>query len=366
MEKREYMALAVFLAKKGIGHTRPNPLVGAVIVKGNRIIGTGYHEKYGGLHAERNAILNCTESPKGAVMYVTLTPCCHCGKTPPCTDAIIESGISKVVIGSEDPNPLVSGKSIQLLEEAGITVVANFERVLCDSLNGIFFHYIKEKTPFVTLKYAMTLDGKIATSSGLSKWITGELARQKVHQDRDRYAAVMVGINTVLKDDPFLTCRIENGKNPIRIVCDSSLRIPHDCNLIKTINEAPLYIATCSQDAKKIMELEHKGVKILCTNPLNGRVDLKELMRILGNLDVDSVLTEGGGILNWAMLEMGIVNNIMAYISPKIFGGNGRTPVAGSGVNNPSESIVLKNRKITVLGEDILVEGQVMQKCSQE
>ena len=237
-DDEKYMRHAIELAKKGLGWTNPNPMVGAVIVKDGKIIGEGYHKKYGELHAETSALNNCTKSPEGATIYVTLEPCCHHGKQPPCTEAIIKAGIKRVVIGSLDPNPLVSGKGMQILREHNIQVdnklVCNRE---CIDMNYVFFHYIKEKLPYVIVKYAQTLDGKIATHNGLSKWITGEAARENVHMDRHRYSAIMVGINTVIKDDPMLNCRckdIEKPHNPVRIVCDTRLRTPLDSRLVKT------------------------------------------------------------------------------------------------------------------------------------
>ena len=208
MTDQEYMFRAIQLAKKGEGWTNPNPMVGAVIVKDGRIIGEGYHKKCGELHAERNAIASLIESAEGATIYVTLEPCCHYGKTPPCTEAIIEQKIKKVVIGSRDPNPKVAGKGAQILRESGITVVQDFMREECDRLNPVFFHYITTKTPYVVMKYAMTLDGKIAAYTGKSRWITGSEARHHVQTQRARYTGIMVGVGTVIADDPLLTCRL--------------------------------------------------------------------------------------------------------------------------------------------------------------
>ena len=222
----EYMQLALALARKGCGWVAPNPMVGAVIVKDGEIIGQGWHEKCGQPHAERNALASCTKSPRGATMYVTLEPCCHTGRQPPCTDAILEAGIRRVVVGSGDPNPLVAGKGIQILRAHGIEVTENVLREECQRLNEVFFHYIRTKRPFVVMKYAMTLDGKIAAYTGASKWITGEKARNHVQEQRHRYSAIMAGVGTVLADDPLLTCRINGGKNPIRIICDTNLRTP--------------------------------------------------------------------------------------------------------------------------------------------
>ena len=239
MTDQEYMLRAIQLAKKGEGWTNPNPMVGAVIVKDGKIIGEGYHKKYGELHAERNAIASLTESAEGAVIYVTLEPCCHHGKTPPCTEAIIEQKIRKVVIGSRDPNPKVAGKGVQMLREAGVTVVEDFMREECDQLNPVFFHYITTKTPYVVMKYAMTLDGKIATKIGASKWITGESARKEVQHMRHQYMGIMAGIGTVLADDPMLNVRVEGWKSPVRIVCDSKLRIPPGSQIVKKCGKVP-------------------------------------------------------------------------------------------------------------------------------
>lgn len=365
MVEKLYMKIALDLAMKGCGFVNPNPLVGAVIVKDNEIIGEGYHEAYGMLHAERNAIKNCRKSPRGSTIYVTLEPCCHYGKTPPCTQAIIEAGISKVVIGSLDPNPLVRGKGIEELRNKGIEVIEGVLKEECDSINEVFFHYIKTKTPYVVMKYAMTMDGKIATYTGKSKWITCNSSRKKVHEDRHRYSGIMVGVSTVLQDDPMLDCRIENSKNPVRIVCDTNLRTPIDSKIINTANKIPTIIATCENDEYKQKLYKDKGCKIIVVSKKNNHVDLKELMKKLGEENIDSILLEGGGTLNWSALNSGIVNKVQAYIAPKIFGGiDAKTPVLGIGVDSPDNSFYLSNSKIIRIDEDILIESEVVQKCS--
>ena len=245
MPEEQYMRRAIQLAAEGEGKTRPNPLVGAVIVKDGRIIGEGYHTKYGSLHAEREALADCAHrgmDPEGADMYVTLEPCCHTGKQPPCTEALAEAGIGGVIIGSSDPNPLVSGKGTEFLRQHGIRVETGFLKEECDSLNPIFFHYITTGRPYVALKYAMTADGRIATVTGQSEWITGDVARNHVHKLRNRYASILVGINTVLADNPMLNCRLPGGVNPLRIVLDSSLRIPMECQLVQSAREIPLMV----------------------------------------------------------------------------------------------------------------------------
>ncbi|MCI5687719.1 MAG: bifunctional diaminohydroxyphosphoribosylaminopyrimidine deaminase/5-amino-6-(5-phosphoribosylamino)uracil reductase RibD [Emergencia sp.] len=369
---RTYMRLAIDLAKKGAGYTAPNPLVGAVIVKNDKIIGQGFHEKYGQLHAERNALADCrTEGgdPRGASLYVTLTPCCHYGKTPPCTEAIIESGISHVIIGSRDPNPLVMDRSISILEDAGIKVTTDYLREECDALNPVFFHYITQHTPYVTLKYAMTMDGKIATFAGHSQWITGETARARVHRDRHLNTAIMVGVGTILADDPLLTCRLPEGggKNPIRIICDTSLRTPLTAKTVNTTDEAATIIATAENDPARHTPYLAKGCQILVVpKDSSGSIDLKILMVQLGMMKIDSILLEGGGTLNWSALAAGIVHRLQTYIAPKIFGGKSAlSPVAGTGIEFPSQAVKLTSPRVTAIGEDLLIESEVLQ-CLQE
>jgi diaminohydroxyphosphoribosylaminopyrimidine deaminase/5-amino-6-(5-phosphoribosylamino)uracil reductase len=355
------MKLALSLAGRGYGHVNPNPLVGAVIVKDGKIIGEGYHEKYGQLHAERNALVNCSVSPEGATLYVTLEPCCHYGKTPPCTEAIIESGIKRVVIGSLDPNPLVSGKGVLILREHGIEVVENVLKEECDKINEVFFYYIRKKTPYVVMKYAMTMDGKIATVLGKSKWITGELSRENVHKDRHRYSAIMVGVGTLLLDNSQLTCRMENGRNPIRIVCDTNLKTPLESYVVHTAKDIPTIIATSCEDKEKYEPYIQAGCEIITVSKKDGHTNLKELMQVLGERKIDSILLEGGGTLNWSALQSGIVNKLQCYIAPKLFGGEGaKSPIAGLGVDLPEHAFMLKNSKVIQIGEDIMVESEVV------
>lgn len=356
----KYMKLALDLAKKGMGWTSPNPMVGAVIVKDGQIIGKGWHERYGQKHAERNALENCICDPKGSTMYVTLEPCCHHGKQPPCTEAILKSQIRRVVIGSYDPNPLVSGKGIWFLKENGIQITEHVMEPECNKLNEVFFHYITTKKPFVVMKYAMTMDGKIATHTGQSQWITGEAARAHVHLQRHRYSAIMVGVGTVLADDPLLTCRMKNGRNPIRIICDTNLRTPLDSQIVTTARQVPTILATCASDTSAIMSYEKAGCHVINVNDKNSHVDLNELMEKLGSRQIDSILLEGGGSLNWSAVESGIVQKVQTYIAPKIFGGNdAKTPVSGLGIDFPANAFMLKNSVITRLGDDFLIESEV-------
>lgn len=360
MNDQEYMKRALALAERGRGWTSPNPMVGAVIVRDGRILAEGWHARYGELHAERAALANATEDVRGATMYVTLEPCCHHGKQPPCTDAIIESGIARVVVGSPDPNPLVAGKGVAILQEHGIVVEENVLREACDALNEVFLHYIREKQPFVVLKTAMTLDGKIATRTGASHWVTGAAARAHGHSLRHRYRAIMVGSGTVLADDSLLTCRIENGRDPLRIVCDSRLRTPLAAQIVQTAQEAPTLIATCETDSARIAPYENSGCRVWSLPERDGRVDLSALMQRLGAENIDSVLIEGGGTLAWAALEAGIVQKVYSYIAPKLFGGrDAKTPVEGEGVALPEECAQLSVTNISRLGEDVLIESEV-------
>lgn len=372
MEKEMYMRRALELAGKGEGHTSPNPMVGCVVVKDGRIISEGYHERYGEFHAERNALTRCTEDTTGADLYVTLEPCCHHGKTPPCTDIIIEKKIARVFVGSMDSNPLVAGKGVQILRDHGIEVETGILEEECLKLNEVFYHYIQTKTPFVVMKYAMTLDGKIACATGDSKWVTGEAARYQVHEMRGRYKGIMVGIGTVLADDPMLNCRVAQGVDPVRIICDSRLRIPLDCQIVKTASEIPTIVA-CAHEVMeserkqdKIEKLREAGIQIIPTKGAHG-VNLKELMPVLGEQKIDSILLEGGGTLNASALEEGIVNKVYAYIAGKLIGGmDARSPVEGMGVEKMRDAVRLTDMQITRLGDDFCICGYPVRSNSPE
>lgn len=370
MPEEKYMRRAIELAKKGSGHVNPNPLVGAVIVRDGEIIGEGYHECYGQLHAERNAIANAKKrgnSLEGSTIYVTLEPCCHYGKTPPCTEAIIEEKIARVVVGSDDPNPLVSGKGFQMLREKGIEVIPHFLKEECDAMNHVFFHYIRTGTPYVAMKYAMTMDGKIACYTGDSKWVTGEESRAHVQTLRNHYKGIMAGIGTVLADDPMLNCRIEGGRDPIRIIADSHLRIPIDSQLVRTAGQQPLIVA-CLPDAdeEKAAQLQEKGVEVLripgvttadITEEQKEVISLPVLMKELGARKIDGILLEGGGQLNESALQAGIVQRVYCYIAPKIFGGaQAKTPVEGQGLAKAADAWHFTRIGTQEFGQDILLE----------
>ena len=375
MPEEKYMRRAIELAKKGSGHVNPNPLVGAVIVRDGEIIGEGYHECYGQLHAERNAIANAKKrgnSLEGSTIYVTLEPCCHYGKTPPCTEAIIEEKIARVVVGSDDPNPLVSGKGFQMLREKGIEVIPHFLKEECDAMNHVFFHYIRTGTPYVAMKYAMTMDGKIACYTGDSKWVTGEESRAHVQTLRNHYKGIMAGIGTVLADDPMLNCRIEGGRDPIRIIADSHLRIPMDSQLVRTAGQQPLIVA-CLPDAdeEKAAQLQEKGVEVLripgvttadITEEQKEVISLPVLMKELGARKIDGILLEGGGQLNESALQAGIVDRIYCYIAPKIFGGaQAKTPVEGQGLTRAADAWQFNRIGMQEFGQDILLEYEKAQ-----
>lgn len=356
-----YMERALELAKKGEGMVNPNPMVGAVIVKNNRIIGEGFHEKYGEYHAERNAVKNAEEDVEGATIYVTLEPCAHYGKTPPCVDLLIEKKFKRVVIGMTDPNPLVSGKSIEKLKKNNIEVTAGVKEEECRKLNEIFIKYITTKVPFVIMKAGISIDGKIATYTGESKWITSEESRIHSHELRRKMSGIMVGINTVLNDDPMLTYRGKNkGNDPVRIIIDSSLKIPLESKVIKYNSGNTIVACTEKCNLKNKKSLEHSGVKIIETAPCNGKVNLRELMRKLGAEGIDSILIEGGGTLNFSALKEGIVDKVRFYIAPKIIGGeNSRSSIAGEGFSSLKDCIDIKDISYRQIGNEIIAEGYV-------
>ena len=372
----EYMQRAIALAKKGAGFVNPNPMVGCVVVKDNEIITEGYHEYYGGFHAERNALTNTTADCKDATLYVTLEPCCHYGKTPPCTEIIIEKGIKKVVVGLLDPNPLVAGKGIKILEDAGIEVVTGVEVEEIKELNKVFLKYIKTKRPYVLLKTAMTLDGKIASYTGDSKWITNEKSRKLVHKLRSEMMGIVAGIGTVKADNPMLNCRIEvqqptansrqpNIHQPIRIIVDTKASISLDSNIVKTANEYRTILAigqqsTVDSQQTKIDELKSLNVEVLYCEEKDGHVDINDMMIKLGQKGIDSLLLEGGATLNAAFLEAGCVDEVYAFIAPKIIGGeHSKSPVGGQGIELMKDAIMLKDIKIETFDNDILIKGKI-------
>ncbi len=352
---KEYMLRAVELAKKGKGNVSPNPIVGAVIVKNGKIIGEGWHQKYGSNHAEINAFESAVEDTEGAEMYVTLEPCSHYGNTPPCAKAIIEHKIKKVYVGLTDPNPKVGGNGIKMLRDAGIEVVENYCEKECRENNQIFLKYITTGMPYIVMKYAMTLDGKIAAHTGDSKWVSNENSRNIVQQLRNDLKGILVGINTVTQDNPRLTCRIENGIDPIRIVVDSKLHISKDA---KVLGENCIIATTANADKEKIKEIESTAAKIIICPENEYGIDLKYLFKKLGELKIDSILVEGGGTLNYSILAQGLADKVIAFIAPKIIGGSSAlTPIEGTGFDLMSEAVKLNNIQVTNIDDDICISG---------
>ncbi len=347
-----YMNIAIQNAKATKGQTDPNPLVGCVIVNDNRIVGIGTHLKAGGPHAEIHALNMAGELAKGSTAYVTLEPCSHHGRTGPCAEALVRAEVSKVVIATLDPNPLVAGRGVSILKNAGIEVEVGICEEASRQMNEVFNHFITVKKPFVILKSAITLDGKIATASSHSKWITSEDARRDVHQLRHETGSILVGVQTVIEDNPSLTTRLEGGRNPVRIVLDSKLRIPIEAKVV-TDKEAPTWIFTTSNhDGEKRKQLEEKGVKVFVTSG-EKHVNLSEMLEIVGEHSVSSLLIEGGGQVNASFIEQKLINKLELYIAPKIAGGKeAPTFVEGKGIEKMSDALEFTNVTVIQLGKD--------------
>lgn len=357
----KYMKLAMQLAENAIGRTSPNPLVGAVIVKDNRVVGCGWHRKAGTPHAEVHALNQAGELAQGADVYVTLEPCAHYGKTPPCAKALVEAKVKNVYGGLLDVNPKVAGKGFKILEDAGIHVEYGFLQDELRKQNEVFFKWIEHKKPFVVLKAAMTLDGKIATATGQSKWITNETSRAYGYKLRDIYDGIMVGINTVIEDNPMLTARVDGGKNPIRIVVDSSLKIDINANVVQDKSAKTIIATTDKADKDKILKLQAQDVDVIVVDKdENDKVDIEKLLDILGQQNICSILVEGGATLNGSFVAKKLVDKVYFFIAPKIIGGKeAKTPVAGTGILNLQEALALKDIQIEKLEEDVLIIGRV-------
>lgn len=357
----KYMRLAMQLAGNAIGRTSPNPLVGAVIVKDNRVVGCGWHRKAGTPHAEVHALNQAGELAQGADVYVTLEPCAHYGKTPPCSKALVEAKVKNVYGGLLDVNPKVAGKGFKILEDAGIHVEYGFLQDELRKQNEVFFKWIEHKKPFVVLKAAMTLDGKIATATGQSKWITNETSRAYGYKLRDIYDGIMVGINTVIEDNPMLTARVDGGKNPIRIVVDSNLKIDINANVVQDKSAKTIVATTDKADKDKILKLQAQNVDVIVVDKdENDKVDIEKLLNILGQQNICSILVEGGATLSGSFVAKKLVDKVYFFIAPKIIGGKeAKTPVAGTGILNLQEALALKDIQIEKLEEDILIIGRV-------
>lgn len=361
--------MALKLASKAMGQTSPNPLVGAVIVKNGKIIGQGFHLHAGTLHAEINALHEAGRNAAGADLYLNLEPCSHYGRTPPCVDAIIERKIKKVIVGMMDPNPLVNGRGIKKLKRAGVEVTTGILEEECRKLNEVFIKYITTRCPFVILKVAASLDGRIASESGDSKWITNEKSREYVHKLRSEVDAVLVGIGTVQKDDPMLTTRLKGGKgkDPIRIVVDSTLKISPKAKVFNPASKAQTIIATTPKvSPKKIKIIEKLGAQILIV-PSQNRVDLNLLMEALGKEEITSVLIEGGSEINTSALQAGIVDKVLFFYAPRIIGGK-KAPliVGGEGVAKVEDAFLLHQIKTRRFGEDVMIEGYIKKEINKE
>ncbi|MDS1030303.1 bifunctional diaminohydroxyphosphoribosylaminopyrimidine deaminase/5-amino-6-(5-phosphoribosylamino)uracil reductase RibD [Bacillota bacterium LX-D] len=361
MNHHLFMQRALALAVKAKGRTSPNPMVGAVVVKDGKIVGEGYHHQAGAPHAEVLALQEAGTKAQGSTLYVTLEPCCHFGKTPPCVEKIIQSGVREVIGAVADPNTLVNGQGYELLKAAGIKVQVGVLRQEAEQLNEVFFKYIRTKKPFVTLKWAMTLDGKIATVNNDSKWVSNEKSRALVHQWRDSTDALVVGVNTILNDNPFLTTRLPHGrgKDPWRIILDTHLRTPVEANVLNTASKAPTIIC-CGPEADEIKKnnLAAQGVQIWELPIQGGTLDLNYLLESLGKQELTSILVEGGGKVLESFFRLGLADKVCCFIAPKILGGEAaKTPVEGEGIKLMSQAYKLTRVSHESIGEDLLITG---------
>jgi diaminohydroxyphosphoribosylaminopyrimidine deaminase/5-amino-6-(5-phosphoribosylamino)uracil reductase len=361
-----YMRLAIEIAKGNIGQTNPNPVVGAVVVNTHQIVGMGAHLKAGEAHAEVHALDMAKEKAIGATIYLTLEPCSHYGRTPPCAKKVISSGIKKAFIATLDPNPLVAGRGVTMLQEAGIEVEVGLLKQESEKMNEVFTHYITHQTPFVTLKMATTLDGKIATVTGESQWITSEESRADVHLLRHQNDAIIIGVQTVLKDNPALTTRINNGygKHPIRVILDSSLRTPLDAQIANT-SVAPTWIFVNKHvPHETINQFTKSDVRIFQTED-ESQVSISAVLQILGNAQVASLLVEGGGEVNASFLEGGFVHKVISYMAPTLIGGNqAPTSFRGKGIEDLAEAVQLYNVEYVPIGRDLKIIGYVSKGVS--
>ena len=370
MEKNineKYMRMAIELAKKGAGAVNPNPMVGAVVVKNGEVIGRGYHKFFGGPHAEVYALEEAGKEAEGATIYVTLEPCSHYGKTPPCAKKIIDMGIKKCFIGSSDPNPKVAGKGVAMLKEAGIEVVENVLKEECDEINQVFFKYIKTKIPYLFVKCGITLDGKIALSNGISKWITNSIAREKVQYYRNKFMGIMVGINTVLTDNPSLTARIENGVNPFRIIVDPNLQIDENCKVVKNNEDEKTVIITSqknlfTEDAENT-EIQIKQKRLAEENKVKfifidgEKFSFRKMLEEIGKAGIDSVLLEGGETLISLAFEENVIDGGEIFIANKILGDSSAKPfISGFVREKMEEAVQLTNVRNNIYGENVGME----------
>lgn len=358
----EHMTRALELAQRGEGLVEPNPMVGCVIARDGVRIGEGWHQRFGGPHAEIVALDSVTASPAGATLYVTLEPCCHTGKTPPCSDAIIEAGIKRVVLAQVDPFPAVAGRGIERLREAGVQVDVGVLQEAAQQLNAPFRKLVQQRMPWVIAKWAMTLDGKLATHAGHSRWISGQASRERVHELRGRVDGILIGRRTAEMDDPLLTVRPPTTRVPTRIVMDSRASLSLESRLVRTAREHPLLVAVASDaEARRRVDLEHAGCEVLsCCGVTHGE-RLRELLLALGERRMTNVLVEGGGTLLGTCFDVGVVDEVHVFVAPKLVGGRAApTPVAGTGLAEMPELSSLREPRIEVLEQDVYVSGQVV------
>ena len=361
MKDEYYMKMALKLAQKGRGYVSPNPLVGAIIVKDDRIIGRGYHQRYGENHAEINALKNAAENVAGSTLYVTLEPCCHEGKTPACIDSITKHKITRVVIGTIDSNPLVSCRGIKYLQNCGIEVKTGILEPECRELNEVFFHFMETKLPFVTIKYAQTLDGRIATATGQSQWISSPPSLKFTHKLRAAHDAILVGVGTIIKDNPELTVRLVRGRNPLRVIVDSALKIPAKSKVLKNLSETKTIIATIKKASDpQFKRLTKLGAEIITVNAdKQGKVDLKKLLKMLAKRNISSVLIEGGAQIITSILINNLANRLVTVIAPKILG-KGIEAVGDLKIHNLDLAKKLSIRKIARSGDDIIIDSRLI------
>jgi diaminohydroxyphosphoribosylaminopyrimidine deaminase/5-amino-6-(5-phosphoribosylamino)uracil reductase len=362
----KHMKRALTLAKKGLGKTAPNPAVGCVIVKDGKIVGEGWHKKAGGPHAEIHALEKAGVDARGADVYVTLEPCSHTGKTPPCSEALIRAGVKRVVAGMHDPNPQVNGDGLRALQQAGIDTLCGILESDCRAINLPFIKHITTGTPYVTYKCAMTLDGNIATVTGDSRWISCEESRKYVHTMRSRMDAIMVGVDTIIADNPHLTVRHVRGKDPLRVIVDTRLRTPESVNVLSGQLSAGTIIATTESNPRVHLRYLKLGATIVVCDNYDGRVSMKDLLPKLGAMGIQSILLEGGSHLAGSMLQLGLIDELVIFVAPKIIGSNGFAPFTLQGITNMAQAIKLDFTDVYRIGSDIVVTARPELPCSPD
>jgi diaminohydroxyphosphoribosylaminopyrimidine deaminase / 5-amino-6-(5-phosphoribosylamino)uracil reductase len=362
----KFMKRALTLARKGIGRTSPNPAVGCVIVKNGAVIGEGWHKKAGGPHAEIHALEMAAVAARGSDVYVTLEPCCHTGKTPPCCDALIKAGVRRIVAGMRDPNPRVSGGGLAALKQAGIETSCGLLEDACRAINLPFITHVTTGRPYVTYKCAMTLDGNIATITGESRWISCEESRKYVHRMRSRMDAVMVGVDTVIADNPQLTVRHVRGKNPLRVIVDTRLRTPESVTMLNGQKTSGTIIATCESNPRVHLRYLKQGATMVVCEADDGRVSMKDLLQKLGTMGVQSILLEGGSRLAGNMLQHGLIDELVFFVAPKVIGNNGFAPFTLSGLTSMEQAVRLVFTNVSRSGVDLIIHARPEASCSPD